>query len=598
MTLVKPPSFNQLVKLYGSASKAVSHLLESGYSPSEISWKMNVPYYLIRLYMNENEVFKDHLFHDITRVYDRLSLVRGKGKETELVRFISREDLDLETKIRLALGRIVDENLGIGPGIVERSISSAAGVSGKTVKQLLGDYGEHGEVASLLLGHTNVKEPRLTVEEVYESIKLLPQLEKVTDRDQLVASLLEASTPQEAKYIVRLLLFDLKLGFKEKTVMHAAARAYNLSPELIEKVCGIIGVTEGIMLAQKGALALSRVRLAPGQFLKPQLAELYQPEKVTYPTLAEHKLDGSRLQIHKWGTRIWLYSRRGVEKSESLPEIMEIARKLNAQSTIVDGEVLAINPQGKILPFQSLLRRTTATKLPPDDGSQRDIRVTIRVFDILFLNGRQLAAQPLSQRREFLVNVVPSEYVVASQTCGNEVDLMSFYQKALEQGCEGIVVKNLDSTYEFGQRSSGWLKLKPERDTIDCTLIKALRGKGRRVGLYSSFVMAVKHQTERKLYTIGRVSNLPENTMEELKRIADRTRADSDDEGVFIQPSIVLEVTFQEIQISEDYTSGYALRVPKVVRFRPDKNVDEIDSVDKLQKLYEWQYERKTPQTI
>ena len=598
MTLVKPPSFNQLVKLYGSRRKAVLHLLEAGYSPSEISWKMNVPYYLIRLYMNGNEVFKEHLFYDITKVYDRLTVVRGKGKETELVSFIKREDLDLETKVRLVLGKIVDESLGIGPGLVERTISIVAGVSSKTVKRLLRDYGEHGEVAFLLLARKNVKKPRLTLEEVYESIKLLPKLEKVAERDQLVASLLEASTPQEAKYIVRLLLFDLKLGFKEKTVIHAAARAYSLPPETIENVCGIIGLTEGILLAQKGALALSRVKLRPGQFLKPQLAELYQPEKVTYPTLAEHKLDGSRLQIHKWGTRIWLYSRRGIEKSQSFPELMDITREFKAQNIIVDGEVLAMDTNGKILPFQSLLRRTTMTKLPKEEMSRNEVRVTIRVFDILFLNGRELGAQTLSQRREFLVNVIPSEYLVESKDCRNEVELMGFYEKALEQGCEGIVVKNLDSTYEFGQRSNGWLKLKPERDTIDCTLIKALHGKGRRAGLYSSFLMAIRHQTERKLYTIGKVSNLPENTMEELKRIVESTITSNDDEGFFIKPSIVLEVTFQEVQISEDYTSGYALRVPKVVRFRPDKNVDEIDSLDKIQNLYELQYERKIPQTI
>lgn len=598
MTLVKPPSFNQLVKLYGSRRKAVLHLLEAGYSPSEISWKMNVPYYLIRLYMNGNEVFKEHLFYDITKVYDRLTVVRGKGKETELVSFIKREDLDLETKVRLVLGKIVDESLGIGPGLVERTISIVAGVSSKTVKRLLRDYGEHGEVAFLLLARKNVKKPRLTLEEVYESIKLLPKLEKVAERDQLVASLLEASTPQEAKYIVRLLLFDLKLGFKEKTVIHAAARAYSLPPETIENVCGIIGLTEGILLAQKGALALSRVKLRPGQFLKPQLAELYQPEKVTYPTLAEHKLDGSRLQIHKWGTRIWLYSRRGIEKSQSFPELMDITREFKAQNIIVDGEVLAMDTNGKILPFQSLLRRTTMTKLPKEGMSRNEVRVTIRVFDILFLNGRELAAQTLSQRREFLVNIIPSEYLVESKDCRNEVELMGFYEKALEQGCEGIVVKNLDSTYEFGQRSNGWLKLKPERDTIDCTLIKALHGKGRRAGLYSSFLMAIRHQTEKKLYTIGKVSNLPENTMEELKRIVESTITSNDDEGFFIKPSIVLEVTFQEVQISEDYTSGYALRVPKVVRFRPDKNVDEIDSLDKIQNLYELQYERKIPQTI
>ncbi|MCW4053016.1 MAG: ATP-dependent DNA ligase [Candidatus Bathyarchaeota archaeon] len=598
MTLVKPPSFNQLVKLYGSSRKAVLHLLESGNSPDEISWKMNVPYYLIRLYMNGNEVFKERLFYDITKVYDRLTVVRGKGKETELVSFIKRGDLDLETKVRLVLGRIVDESLGIGPGLVERSMSTVAGVSSKAVKRLLGNYGEHGEVAFLLLSRRSVKEPRLTLEEVYESIKLLPKLEKVTERDQLVASLLEASTPQEAKYIVRLLLFDLKLGFKEKTVIHAAARVYSLPSELIESVCGIIGLTEGILLAQKGALALSKVKLRPGQFLKPQLAELYQPEKVTYPTLAEHKLDGSRLQIHKWGSRIRLYSRRGVEKSKTLPEIMDLAREFKAQSTIVDGEVLAINAQGKILPFQSLLRRTAKTKLPEEEMSQSEVKVTIRVFDILFLNGRELAALPLSQRRKFLVNVIPRGYLVESEECQNEVELMSFYEKALEQGYEGIVVKNLDSTFEFGQRSNGWLKLKPERDTIDITLIKALHGKGRRAGLYSSFLMAIRHQTEKKLYTIGKVSNLSENTMEELKQIAESTITNIDDEGIFIKPSVVLEVTFQEIQISKDYTSGYALRVPKVVRFRPDKNIDEIDYLDKIQNLYELQYDRKIPQTI
>ncbi|MFQ6068138.1 MAG: ATP-dependent DNA ligase [Candidatus Bathyarchaeia archaeon] len=598
MTLVKPPSFNELVKTYGSPKAAVLHLLKSGYTPEEISWKMGVPYHLVRLYMGGIELSKSTLFSSIIEVYERIAILRSKkGKETELVKFFRRTDLDLEVKTRLALGKIVEGSLRIGPGVVERALSVATGASPKEVKKLLIDYGEFGEVAFLLI---KPKEAKLTVEEVYESIRLLPKLEKIKERDLLIASLLEASTPREGKYIIRLLLFDLKLGYYQRTVIHAAARAYNVPPKLIENVCSIIGLTEGIMLAPKGALALEKVKLRPGQFLKPQLAHLYQPEKVTYPTLAEYKLDGSRLQIHKWGTQIWLYSRQGIEKAKTLPEVAEIGKKFNAQSCIVDSEVVAIDSNGQPLPFQTLLERTVPRKLSPEEVNHRKkkVAVTVRVFDIIYLNGRELTGLPLFERRKYLVKVVPSEYLVEGRECQNEIELMGFYEEALRRGYEGIVVKALNSPYEFGQRTYTWLKLKPERDTIDCTLVKALYGRGKRAGFYSSFLMAVRDPVEKKLYTIGKVSNLSEKIMEELRNIVESTKISQDEEGVVVKPSIVVEVTYQEIQIADEYTSGYALRVPKVVRFRPDKNVDEIDSLEKMQKLYELQYERQTSQTL
>jgi DNA ligase-1 len=159
-------------------------------------------------------------------------------------------------------------------------------------------------------------------------------------------------------------------------------------------------------------------------------------------------------------------------------------------------------------------------------------------------------------------------------------------------------VKNLNAPYEIGQRTYTWLKLKPERDTIDCTIVKALYGKGKRAGLYSSFLLAVRDPTEKRLYTIGKVSNLPEEVMDALATIVERTKTSGDDEGVFIKPTVVVEVTYQEIQETEEYTSGFALRVPKIVRFRTDKTVSEVDNVEKLKKLYELQYERYPTQTI
>jgi len=598
MSVVKPPTIKELIEAYGSEKEAVLRLIEAGFSPEQIEWRTGIPYYLIRLYMEGKEPKKDMPFSKIVEVYERLAVLRGKkGKETELAKFFQTAELPLEVKARLALGTITDESLKIGPGLVERSLSLATGVSKSDVRKLLIDYGEHGEVAYLL---KKPSEPKLSVNEVYEAVRLLPKLKGIKERELYVASLLRVATPQEAKYIVRLLLGDLKLGYYASTVMRAAARAYQVPVELIQNACAIMGIAEGISLASEGLPKLAEVKMRPGQFIRPQLAHLYEPDKVVYPARAEYKIDGSRLQIHKWGTQTWIFSRRGVEKSQTLPEIVEIAQKFNAQSCIVDGEVLAVDQNGNPLPFQVMLERTVPRELTLEELAERmeKVRVTYRAFDILFLNGRELTSLPLSERRKYLVEVVPQEYLAEGVECQNEVELMRFYDEALKKGFEGIVVKDLNSPYEMGQRTYTWLKLKPERDTIDCTIVKALYGKGRRAGLYSSFLLAVRHPTEKRLYTIGKVSNLPEQTMDALSTIVERTKISEDDEGVFVKPTVVVEVTYQEIQETDEYTSGYALRVPKIVRFRTDKTIDEIDTLEKLKKLYELQYERYPVQSI
>jgi len=592
MSVVKPPTFKELVKTYGSPKAAVMHLIQSGFTPEKIEWKLGIPYYIIRLYMEGIEPRDRTSFQEIVKVYERLAVLRGKrGKETELTNFLQKFSLSLELKIRLALGKLTDENLKIGPGIVERSISLATGASIREVRKLLIDYGEHGEVAYLL---TKDKRPSLTVGEIYEAFRFLPKLSRIRERELYISSLMRKASPLEAKYLVRLLLGDLKLGYHQRTVMHAISRAYKVPVELVENVCAIAGTVEGLMLASEGEIKLSMIKLRPGHFLKPQLAHLYEPDKVVYPIRAEYKLDGSRLQIHKWGTQIWLFSRRGVEKSRILPEIVEIVRKFRSHSCIIDSEVVAVDTDGHFLPFQFLLERTVPRKLSPEElrKRMRKVQVTIRAFDILYMDGRELLNLPLAERRKYLTEIVPSSYIVEGKECHDEVELLKFYEKALKKGLEGIVVKNLNSVYEVGRRTYTWLKLKPERDTIDCTIVKALYGKGKRAGLYSSFLLAVRDPREKRLYTIGRVSNLPEQTMETLREIVERTRISRDHEGVFIKPSIVVEATYQEIQKTDEYTSGYALRVPKIVRFREDKKVEEIDDVQKLVKLYELQYER------
>jgi DNA ligase-1 len=592
MRIVKPPTFNELVKTCGTPKAAVLHLLEAGFSADQIEWRMGIPYHRIRLYMEGIESKKGVPFLKIVEIYERLAVLRGKkGKETELARFFQNPKLTLEIKARFALGTFTDENLKIGPGIIERSINLATGAPINKIKKLLEDYGDHSEVAYLL---KKPKNSDLTMQEVYEAIRLLPKLTKIRERELQVSSLLRVSTPTESKYIVRLLLGDLKLGYYTRTVIMAAAKAYEVSPELIENAVAILGLTDGIKLASKGTLELSGIKMRPGQFIKPQLAHLYEPDKVAYPARAELKLDGSRLQIHKWGTQIWLYSRRGIEKTQTLPEIVEIAERFDAHSCIVDSEVIAVDNARNPLPFQMLLKRTVPRKLPPEELEERkaEVKISIKAFDILFLNGQELVALPLSERRKHLLHVVRTQYLVEGVSCHTEIELLRFYDEALKRKFEGVVVKSLNAPYEMGQRSYTWLKLKPERDTVDCTIVKALYGRGKRAGLYSSFLLAVRDPKEKRLYTIGKVSNLPEETMDKLRTVVERAETARDEEGVFVKPSTVVVVTYQEIQETNEYTSGFALRVPKIVRFRTDKEVSEIDSVEKLQKLYELQYER------
>ncbi len=598
MTVVKPPSFNELVRRYGSRQAAVQHLLDSGFKPEDIEWKMGVPYYLIRLYMADVRLTNPTLFSSVVKTYERLALLRSKkGKETELAKFFKRQDLSLEAKTRLATGRLADENLKVGPAMTERAISLATGTSINEIRRLLIDYGEHGEVA--FLAH-RPKEAVLTVEEVYHAIRLLPDISRIFERDLIVSSLLRMATPEEARYIVRLILGDLKLGFYEGTVVRSVAKAYNVPVELVNSAASVLGLTEGLMLASEGERKLSEAKLRPGQFLKPQLAHLYEPDKVSYPVRGEYKYDGSRLQIHKWGTQAWLFSRRAIEKSQMLPEVVGIAERFRVQSCIVDSEVVAVDEKGNFLPFKSLLERTGPRELEPEKLGETNgkIGVTVRAFDILYLNGVELTGLSLAERRKHLVEVVPSEYLAEGRDCNSEVELMRFYEEALRAGLEGIVVKTLTSTYAVGERTYTWLKLKPERDTVDCTIVKALFGKGRRAGYYSSFMMAVRDPFEKKLYTIGRVSNLSEEGMEMMRRVVESTKTGEDEEGVFVRPTMVVEATYQEIQDTDQTTSGYALRVPKLVRFRSDKRVDEIDDLDKVKKLYELQYERYPGQTL
>lgn len=591
--IVRPPSFEALEKEAKSPMEAVQFLVRAGYSVDQIVRKSGLPYYLVQLYKRRIVPVNRYPFHEVTKYYDRIAVVRSKrGKKTVLVKFFRNPHIDFSTKVKLALGRIVEERTtGVGPGIIERAIGFVSGRSKKRVRKVFFDYGDYGEVASV--SFEGRSSPAITVGEVCEAIRLLPKLRKIDERMMIVASLLRNSTSAEARYIVHLILQDLRLGYQEAAVVDAASEVLGVPAELVSRACAIKGTFDGLILASGGRPVLEGIKLRPGEFIKPQLAHLYEPDKVVFPCRAEWKYDGSRLQLHKWGETVVYFSRRGIEKSKTLKEVAPIIRGFDAHSCIVDSEVIALDERGRPLPFQYLLRRTVPKEFKEDIFEE--IGLSIKAFDILYLNGEILMTKPLVERLKFFERAVPEDCRATTRICQSEVELMDFYQSALKRGLEGIIVKNLSSVYEAGKRTYTWLKLKPERDTVDCVVVKALYGRGRRAGFYSSFELAVRHPTEKKLYTIGRVANLPEGFLALLSRNVPQIKVREDDEGVFVKPSVIFEVTYQEIEKAKDYTSGFAFRVPKFVRLRDDKTIWEIDTIDKIKKLYALQYERYTP---
>jgi len=441
-------------------------------------------------------------------------------------------------------------------------------------------YGEYGEVAYLILWGSISP---LTVKEVYLSLKLLPRLAR-EDRVKVLSSLLSTASRIEGKYIVRLALGDLKLGFKENTLLIAASKAFNVDRQLLENASAIKGLAEACRLASIGEYMLRLVELKPGVPFKPMLAHLYREDKVKFPVRVELKYDGSRLQIHKIGGKVKLYTRRLVEKSDVLPEVVEIARGFNADSCIVDCEVIAVDDKGNPLPFQYLLERTLPRKYESERAEK--VRVTVKAFDIVYHEGRSLLSTPLQERIPILMSVVPKEFLAEGETCTTPGEVEKYFKDAVSRGYEGIMVKALDSIYEPGRRTYTWLKLKPLRDTIDAVVVKAYYGTGLRAGYYSSLLLAVRDPKARKLYTIGRVSNISEDLMDRLKKRFDQLIVRRDRDGIVLKPEVVVEVTYMEIQTSTEYSSGYALRVPKIVRVRNDKTVGEIDTLDKIRELY------------
>jgi len=320
----------------------------------------------------------------------------------------------------------------------------------------------------------------------------------------------------------------------------------------------------------------------------------------------EFKYDGMRAQIHKDKNKIWIYTRRLENVTKAFPDLVEICRKhIKADKCIVEGEALAINPKtGKPLPFQRLSQRI---KRKYDiEKTIEEIPVKIDFFDIIYLNGKSLFDKSFEQRREILkkiIKVAPGKIELTKQLITKDLkDAEEFYKKSLKEGQEGLMVKNLEAKYQPGRRvAGGWLKVKPTLESLDLAIIGATWGTGKRAGWLGSFILGCKDAKTERFLECGMMgtgvkekkTSSDDVTFASLTKMLKPYIVSEKGNKVKIEPKVVVEVAYEEIQKSPTYSSGFALRFPRLVRVRFDRRPEDVDDKKRIERIFKIQKGRK-----
>jgi DNA ligase-1 len=557
-------------------------------------------------------------------VYEKLESTSGKLEKASIIAKLLKEtpnDL-LEKVVLLLNGRVFpswsDEELGVANQLMIKAIEKSYGISEKDVVKLFNKTGDLG----LTIGELSKKKKQatlgkkeLTVDKVFENLQIIAKQEGKGSQERklnLVAELLSQSGPKDACYIVRTVLSQLRIGVAEGIVRDSIAKAFDVSPERVENAWFLNPDYGEIarIAKEKGEKGLNKVKIEIGRPIKVQLAEKAPSledalNSFEEPAL-EYKYDGARMLVHKKDDEIMIFTRRLENITKAFPDVVEICKKsLKAKECILDGEGLAIDKKTeKPMPFQKLSQRIKRKYDIKEIA--KEIPIELNLFDIIYLNGKTFFDIALKERRKQLskiVKEVPGKIQMAKQLVTKDIKKAEkFYNEALDAGQEGLIVKDLQAKYQPGRRvAGGWLKVKPVLESLDLVITGATWGTGKRAGWLGSYILACRDPNTGNFLDCGMLgSGLKEKktekndiTLEDLTNLLKPFVESEKGSEVRIKPKIVIEVAYEEIQKSPTYSSGYALRFPRLLRVRVDKGPDEADDIDRLEKIFKMQKGKK-----
>ncbi|MDD1747751.1 MAG: ATP-dependent DNA ligase [Methanomassiliicoccales archaeon] len=480
---------------------------------------------------------------------------------------------------------------------------------GPTVLFLLAQVLPESEDRSLDVGYRTVRkavrsgqmtlfgEDRVSITEAYDTFQRIARAEGAGSRrtkEALLSGLLSRLGEMEREYLLRSLSGEMRIGVNEGVMLDAIARASGVDLETVRGAHMLMGDVGGLaaLALSRGGPGLRAVGIKVFTPIRPMLAEMASGVDEVIAALGtaafEFKLDGARVQLHKEGGEVRIFSRRLTEVTGSLPEIVRIAQtEIQADRFILEGEVVAYSDRP--LPFQDVMRRMT--RVHEVVGSSQEVPLRLFLFDALLIGERELIGTPCQERWEALQRVAPAHHLVPRIITSDAKEAEGFYRTALEQGHEGLVAKDLGSPYTIGKRGRRWLKIK-KSTSLDLVIVAAEWGYGRREGWLSDYHLAAR--SGESFEEVGKTYK--GFTDEEFKAITERLLALRTSETrhvVQVRPEIVVEVVFDEVQRSPKYPSGYALRLARVKSIRDDKTAREADSIETVARLYEEQFRTK-----
>jgi len=544
---------------------------------------------------------------DFAAFADRAHEIEAASADTEITERVSNllavAGSDLPSIVRFLQGRVFpahdSRTLDIGPALCYEAIARAAGhnVTAADVEARLADRGEIGTVAASydlggqqgLGAFTGGDDDGLTVAEVDGDLRELAAAEGAGSQDtktDLLFGLFNRSNATEARYLARLVLGEMRIGVGGGTVRDAVAGAFDAPIEAVERALQVTN-DYGLVAAvarEDGEDGLEELHLEIG---RPVQAMLAQTGTVTGAledwgqAAVEVKYDGARVQVHYDGDRARLFSRNMEEVTDALPEVVAFVECELDAPAILDGEVVAIGEDGEMLPFQDVLRRF---RRKHDVAKAREnVEVRLRAFDCLHADGEDLLDAALEARRERLERLLStgvSEWWLAEDSEA----IAEIEAETLEAGHEGIMLKDPESAYTPGRRGKHWRKRKPDVETLDLVVTGAEWGEGRRAELLGTFEVSAR--TSGGYAPVGNVAT--GITDEQLQSLTERLEShvrSEDGVAVDLEPAVVFEVGYEELQTSSTYESGYALRFPRFLGVREDKGPEDGDTLERVERL-------------
>jgi DNA ligase-1 len=520
---------------------------------------------------------------------------------------------DVEPAVSMILGRPLpqgsQQTLDVSWATLSEIIRRITGVSWEVFTEAFNKTGDIGAATKIVFENSRVRRQMPLFSEALTVIGVRRSFEAIAEaaghgsrerKERLIEALLSSASPLEAKYLVKIIIGEMRTGFHEGLMEQAISEAFNVPLEIVQRagmVLGDIGVVAAIAKTE-GKDGLFKVDFKVFRPVKLMLAQMAVDVAEAIrehggKTAFEYKLDGARVQIHKEGESIKIFSRRLSDVTDSLPEVVELVRRnVKAENAILEGEVIAVSEDGHPLPFQHLMRRFRRVHGIEDLASA--VPVKLYLFDILYLNGRSLIMLPYIERRHILAENVGEIPLTRQIVTGSVEEAERFLAEAIDAGHEGLMAKKVDSEYVPGIRGKRWLKIKPTLPPLDLVIVAAEYGYGRRRGWLSDYYLAARDAETGEFLTVGKTfKGLTDAEITEMTRRLKELAIKEEPRRVHVIPKIVVEVAYNEIQKSPKYRCGMALRFARITRIREDKNPEEADTIQRVREIYESQFSKK-----